>query len=445
MLKAAYYVLTNFPGLLVPTLKLSKPVVERLPIPAKGQALYWDTTLRGFGVRVTAEGKRTYIVQHRVAGRTVRATVGQHGHFMTDEARREAQGKLGQLATGFDINSQRKLARVKAAPLRDVFAEFRKARSSNKPKTMATYERLLELQAEDWLGRPWTSITRDNVLERHRSVGRETGERTANNLMKVLRAVINFAMAQYRHPVTGDPLIMQNPVRALSDVRGWFKERPREDHLKPSEIRAWWATVATLGTDIQRDYVYTLLLTGCRASEIAALKFNQLNLCDGVITLPDTKNGTTHRIPMCAYLQEMFHRRVQWSESENDYVFPPSCNGSSRWGHIAQGNRLLERVETATGISMHTRHGLRRTFASTGEQVGVGTYTLKKLMNHRTGVSSDITQQYAQLSIEQLREPTERIANKILRLAGVIPSAPVAQHPASYHLQAANEPAYAVA
>jgi integrase len=426
-------------------LKLSKPVVERLPIPAKGQALYWDKTLRGFGVRVTPEGKRTYIVQHRVAGRTVRVTVGQHGHLMTDEARRQAQGKLGQLATGIDINGQRKLARVKAATVKEVFAQFRAARTRNKPATMDSYERTLELYAKDWLSRPWTSISRDMVLERHRSVGDKTGERTANNLMKVTRAIINFAMAQYRHPLTGDPLIMQNPVRALSDVRGWFRERPREDHLKPSEIRAWWEMVAELATETQRDYMYALLLTGCRASEIGELKFNQLNLVDGVITLPDTKNGTTHRIPISDFLQDMFHRRIQCSGSENDFVFPPSCNGPSRWGHTAQGNRLLQRVEVATGIQMHTRHGLRRTFASIGEEVGVGTYTLKKLMNHRTGVSSDITQQYAQLSIEQLREPSDRIANKILRLAGVIPPAPVVQQPALQYLQAANEPAFAVA
>ena len=62
----------------MPKLKLTKSGVEKLPHfqpspdHAKNQELYWDTELAGFGLRVTGASK-TYIVEKRVNGRTVRS------------------------------------------------------------------------------------------------------------------------------------------------------------------------------------------------------------------------------------------------------------------------------------------------------------------------------------------------------------------------------------
>jgi integrase len=80
---------------------------------------------------------------------------------------------------------------------------------------------------------------------------------------------------------------------------------------------------------------------------------------------------------------------------------------------------------------MRTRHGLRRTFASVGEQIGIGMFTLKRLMNHQSGTSADITMQYAQLSVEALRKPAEQIAQFILKCAGELESADVVPLPNS--------------
>jgi hypothetical protein len=52
-------------------------------------------------------------------------------------------------------------------------------------------------------------------------------------------------------------------------------------------------------------------------------------------------------------------------------------------------------------------------------------FTLKRLMNHHSGASSDITLQYAQLSVEALGEPAEKIAQFILKCAGEVESAGV--------------------
>lgn len=73
-------------------MKLTKSKVENLPIPAAGQAFHWDEELRGFGVKTLPSGKRVYVVQGRVAGKSRRVTLGTHGVLTCDEGRRINMG-----------------------------------------------------------------------------------------------------------------------------------------------------------------------------------------------------------------------------------------------------------------------------------------------------------------------------------------------------------------
>ncbi|MDE0059253.1 MAG: Arm DNA-binding domain-containing protein, partial [Defluviicoccus sp.] len=57
---------------------ISKRTVEALPV-GKREAVYWDSSLSGFGVRVYPSGSRIYLVQTRSGGRSRRLTLGRHG------------------------------------------------------------------------------------------------------------------------------------------------------------------------------------------------------------------------------------------------------------------------------------------------------------------------------------------------------------------------------
>ncbi|VFS08716.1 Uncharacterised protein [Enterobacter cancerogenus] len=54
--------------------------------------------------------------------------------------------------------------------------------------------------------------------------------------------------------------------------------------------------------------------------------------------------------------------------------------------------------------------------------MGVGNYILKRLLNHRTMRSADVTQGYLHFSADELMEPALRIERAILEHAGIIES-----------------------
>ena len=408
----------------MPTKSLSTALVKALEHPATGQALIWDKKLSGFGVRITAGGKRVYVAQGRANGRTVRISIGRADHLSCEQARVQARVRLGEMAGGSDHNRQKKLKRVQGVSIEAAFKEFRKARAANKARTLNEYGRHLDVYLPDWQDRPWTAITRQMIVDRHQKIGVENGQRTANNVMRTMRSLLSFCRASYRDPTTGEPLMAENAVRALSDSRAWFKEAGREDHLKPSEIKAWWRAVDMEANQTQRDYLYGLLLTGLRSMEFASLRWKDVSLKDRVITVTDTKNGSTHRLPICNWLHATLERRAKGNNTF-DFVFPATGTSPSKAGHVKWFNRLLIRVAQRANVEMQSRHGLRRTFASIGEQLGVGMFTLKRLMNHHSGTSADITMQYAQLSVEALRDPAEKIATFILKCADEIKTAEV--------------------
>jgi hypothetical protein len=63
---------------------------------SNGNTFLWDTTVSGFGVKLTGAGDRIYLVQYRMGGRgstTTRYTIGKHGSPWTPDAARKKHGR----------------------------------------------------------------------------------------------------------------------------------------------------------------------------------------------------------------------------------------------------------------------------------------------------------------------------------------------------------------
>ena len=61
----------------MPKLKITKKEVERIPFAPKGQKIYFDTELKGFGLLISRTAK-SYIAQKDINGKSRRINIGQN-------------------------------------------------------------------------------------------------------------------------------------------------------------------------------------------------------------------------------------------------------------------------------------------------------------------------------------------------------------------------------
>ena len=81
--------------------KITKQAVESLNPGTKDHFL-WDTELPMFGCKITPKGRRVYLLQYRINGRSRRYTIGIHGALTDREARKIAKKLLHDIALGRD-------------------------------------------------------------------------------------------------------------------------------------------------------------------------------------------------------------------------------------------------------------------------------------------------------------------------------------------------------
>lgn len=389
-------------------MKLTNNAVNELSFTEKGQVFYWDDEIAGFGLYVGTKSK-TWCVQQRIGNKTRRVTLGKFPAMTSDKARVEAKKSIGKLASGTDILKEAREKNIKAITLGEVFAAFLDSRQL-KPKTVKDYTGVMNNIYPDWQKLPITDITRDAVERRHKKIGSERGEAYANLGARTLRSVLNYASAKYETG-KGLSILPENPVKRISQTKGWFNVDRRTGHLKPHQLQVWFDAVLNISNDTIRDYLLFIILTGCRKDESARLQWTDVDLIDKSYLLRDPKNKRPIQLPLSDYLLDMLIKRK--ANSVSDYVFP----GDGIRGYLVEPKRQLAKIIEKTGVTFAI-HDLRRTFITAAESLDISAYTVKALVNHKSS-DNDITSGYIQLNTERLRKPMQSITDFILKSAGV--------------------------
>ncbi|KTD61871.1 tyrosine-type recombinase/integrase [Legionella spiritensis] len=393
-------------------IKLTKTIVDKLEhIPGKTQTFYRDDSLKGFALRVTSSGVKSFIVETRISGKVKRVTLGKYGNLTVEEARKQAKSLLGSVARGDDPIAEKKTKKVHAMTLQQVLNDYLKARKDLKPRTLTDYQCVLHEVAPDWLDKPLVNITREMIAKRHTKHGQTNSKARANNAMRVLRAIFNYAMYEYQDG-NGHPIITINPVKYLSHTRAWYRVDRKQTVIKPHQLADWYkAVIILVETDSYRnallwhDYFLLLLFTGMRKMEAASLRWDDIDLKSKTITLQDTKNHEIHTLPMSDFVYELMERRSRNKSSE--FVFP----AESKTGYIYEPKKAVNRVVKLSNVPF-TLHDLRRTFATVADSLDLPAYALKRLLNHK--MNNDVTARYIMKDVERLRKPMQQVTNFIL-------------------------------
>lgn len=397
-------------------IKITKSFVDQAAWPVgKDQVFYRDRELKGFALRVTSNGTKSFVVEKNIGNKVRRITLGKHGALTPEQARKEAQKIIGQIATGIDPIALKQTAKLNAITVNEVFEDYIKARRNLKENTLYSYKRVLAVGFEEWRHKPLISITKDKIAKHHEKLGKERGEAYANLSMRLLRALFNFAAGQYED-MQGKSLIVENPVTRLSQTRSWYRVESRKTCIKAHELAVWYEGVQQLQNETLRDYLLLLLFTGLRRQEAAKLAWHQVDLKAKTLTVTDTKNHEPHTLPLSDYLYDLLLLRQQ--NKVNGYVFP----GTGPNGYIVEPRKQMAHVTKVSGIHFSI-HDLRRTFITTAEALDISAYALKRLMNHK--MSGDITAGYIVADAERLRKPMQQITDYLLKCMGVSKSAEI--------------------
>jgi len=232
----------------MPSAKLSRRKIDGIPFfksnpkSKKNQEFYRDTTLPGFGLKVTKTSK-LFIVEKRISGTLHRSTIGKYPQITPEQARELAQDTLYKLAKGIDPSAGKQSENI---TLEVCFDDFIKTRTL-KERTIRDYTIIMNKYISDWKRKKLASISRDMIARRHKKLGDTIGSAQANLTMRFLRAMMNFASGQYDDG-NGNKLIKENPVSRLSETKQWFKVDRRQTIIKAHELPAWYEAVQNLSS-----------------------------------------------------------------------------------------------------------------------------------------------------------------------------------------------------
>lgn len=392
--------------------KITKKLVDTLA-PSGRDGVLWDDELSGFGIRITAAGVKSYVVQYRIMGRSRRMTIARHGVMTPEEARKEAKLILADVARGLDPAEARDEQRrdLTVSELCDLYVS--EGMTTKKASTIASDKGKLERHVKPLLGkRLLRSITRADIerLQADIAAGKTAadikggfksrsivtgGRGTAARTLGLLSGVFQFAVNRNLRP--------DNPVRGVKR----FAEKKCERFLSPTEMARLGKALADLADEgvnpTAINVLRLLALTGCRRGEITGLRWEWVDWDRACIRFPDSKTGAKV-VPLGAAALKLLTELCE--ETSAGPVFA----GSGVTGSTTAVWRVWDKARERAKLPDVRIHDLRHSFASVGAAGGDSLVVIGALLGHR---DTTTTARYAHLSNDPLKAAADRIAGSI--------------------------------
>lgn len=416
--------------------RITKRVVDAAE-PSERVYRIWDSELKGFGLKVTPAGAKTYIATYRAGtGRAApqrEYTLGKHGVLTPDQARELARKILSEARLGGDPQAERKRLRgeLTVAQLCDLYLE--EGTSGKKASTLSSDRYRINSHIKPLLGKkPLSSITQGDVERFMRDVAagktavkRERigpraytqsrgGKGTASRTVGLLGGIFSFAV---RHKLRPD-----NPVHGVTR----YKDGRSERFLSTQELARLGGAIEAAETEGRNAMglavIRLLVTTGARKSEIEALRWDEVDFERSALMLKDSKTGAKV-VPIgaqaLALLSELAEKaKAARLEAEtkaeggelpppSPYVFPASKGAAQHWTGT---KRIWEQVRAKAGLPDVRLHDLRHTYASLAVGAAGGGQSLAvigKLLGHK---DVRTTARYAHLADDPVKQAANRIA-----------------------------------
>jgi integrase len=385
----------------MPRLRLTDRTIRSLKPAEEGQVDYFDDVTRGFGVRVTRKGEKSFFTMYRFDGRLRRHTVGRYPDLSLAEARSKAKDVFHAVAHGRDPGAE-KHAQRRAETFDQLAEVYLERHAKRRKKSWKEDERILNYDLlPAWRGRKAKSINRRDVHILLEGIAGVRGSPImANRTLALARKIFNFGIEH--------EIVETNPCYK---IRQPAPERERDRVLGHDELRSVWDSLGTLPRWCQ--VVFKLyLLTGQRSDEVLGMGRPELDLDAGWWTIPSdrTKNGFANRVPLSGPAVELLNDFLR-SSPASSWVFP----GPRRDAPRTTLQKPMRLVRKAAGVHFRI-HDLRRTAASHMTSIGISRNIVARVLNH---LETDVTRIYDRYSYDsEKRDALGRWATELMRIVG---------------------------
>jgi integrase len=319
--------------------------------------IVFDDDVPGFGIRVRASGARTWIYQYKIGGKTRRLVLGHATAIKAARAREIASELHAKVRLGGDPATEKREKVQRAldtfGALAERFLEQYRARASTKDGV----GRHLRKYAAALHPMPVVAITLRDVADLLAKIDKASGPTTANRVRATLSTSFSWAMRE--------GLALSNPV-VNSNKR---EEKARDRVLSNDELKRIWNAACD---DTYGTIVKLLILTGQRRSEIAELRWAEVDFKGRVLNLPAerTKNKRPHVIPLAQTARALLERQSR----NSDAVFQFTA-----WAY------QKDLLDKRSGVRGWTIHDIRRSVATGMADIGIQPHIIEQILNHQSG------------------------------------------------------------
>ena len=378
---------------------LTTRIVEALPI-SERETVVWDRELPGFGVRVHPSGSKVYMVHKRSGGKSRRVTIGRHGVWSLDAARREAGGIIASLKNGETPARPGAETGPASGPTMAELAEqymVEHVAVRCKPTTARSCRHIFDKYLLPQFGKlRLGEITPDRVAALHYRLREKPI--MANQVIDVLSRLFHRAAKSDYAPDGGNPcrFIKKYPTRSCERFLSEREFVRLGTVLDELEAKGKISTSAAAGLRL-------LMLTGCRRNEILTLRWEDVDLEHDEIRLRDAKTGA-RAVPLSPTARQVLAALPR--QPDNPWVI----SGRGPGTRLSNLNATWGGVRKKAGLEDVRIHDLRHSFASRALSLGESLPMIGKLLGHR---KVQTTARYAHLARDSVKAAAERVSESL--------------------------------
>lgn len=336
-----------------------------------------DAKVQGLHVRVSTSGSKIFYVFVRQDSKRCRLKIGPYPMVSLAEARRKAM-EIARDAELGALQPQEVIKKQICPTLGEIIPEF--IRLYAQPNT------------KDWKGTQ-SILTKFNPIAKKR-----LDEIKRTDIVRILDDIVasgtptraNRALAAIKKLMNWcvDRGVIE--ISSVAHLRPPTKEKSRDRVLSHAEMGTLWHSAIAEGYPF-KQFVQVLMLTGQRRGEVAGMRWSEVDLEEGIWTLPANrvKNGRLHVVPLSTQAIDILKSIPRFLNS--DLVFTTTGKTS-----ISGFGRLKERLALSLpdGTEDWRFHDFRRTVSTEMARLGIQPHVIDAVTNHKSGVVSGVAATY---------------------------------------------------